>query len=599
MRPFAAMTLVCIAMLTSPMASAAPTGSRDTRAAARVDGGWVVGGDSGLARLDDTLAVTDRLTEMDGLPGSRVTALLPDPARRDTVWVGAEKGLAEVRLAPSGLTIRRTWSSAPVHALLQIGETLYVATWGAGLLALDGGGRRLRPVPFAADRENRDSVEKRRMTALGRHNGALLAATAGNGIYQLNGERLSRLPLALPDDTVFSLASLNRVLYAGTFAGLAMVRGRDVTVISARDVRALTVFDGMLFAGTFGQGLYRLADGRLASVSAHPRHITAFARDRSDSLTALGIGGPDGFQTMDRSARLTPAAVENAPRCADISAMVRDGEKLWVGHFDCGLGYWLDGRWHQTQDPLFERVNALALEVRGNEKWLWIATSKGLFARDTRTGDIRTFRAADGLPHNEAHAVSVLSNGSIAVGTTRGAAIIKKDGRIKPIGPKQLVPARAVWSIAEDAAGRIWLGTTIGLYRYTPSKQRAKRYSVSSGDLSDDWVTALYIDDTYVWAGTYAKGVSRIPLKADEEIATLHLGGGYINPAGLRFFRGRLFAATMSGLLRLDPDAPAPAWSKVPHAAPGEDVTAVTETGGRLIVASRRGMGRTRTETTP
>ena len=95
--------------------------------------------------------------------------------------------------------------------------------------------------------------------------------------------------------------------------------------------------------------------------------------------------------------------------------------------------------------------------------------------------------------------------------------------------------------IAETSAGLL-LATTTWLYRGPPTAwtskaggdddaalaERWQRLSIASGQLRDDWVTALATRGDVVWAGTYNGGVVRL-----EGDATTALGGGWINPSGL------------------------------------------------------------------
>jgi len=57
---------------------------------------------------------------------------------------------------------------------------------------------------------------------------------------------------------------------------------------------------------------------------------------------------------------------------------------------------------------------------------------------------------------------------------------------------------------------------------------------VATGDLEDDWVTALAVKDDgaklEVFAGTYSGGVTHLGFEGAKHPRATHLGGGYINP---------------------------------------------------------------------
>jgi ligand-binding sensor domain-containing protein len=114
---------------------------------------------------------------------------------------------------------------------------------------------------------------------------------------------------------------------------------------------------------------------------------------------------------------------------------------------------------------------------------------------------------------------------------------------------------------------------------------------VASGHLWDNWVTSIAFEGATVWVGTYAGGVSRLAFGARSAVsAEPWAANAHVNPAGLGVFRGRVWAATMNGLLSLaDGDE---AWRANDGAAPGRDVTAVVQDARWVWVASRDGLAR-------
>src|SRR5262249_24635519 len=115
--------------------------------------------------------------------------------------------------------------------------------------------------------------------------------------------------------------------------------------------------------------------------------------------------------------------------------------------------------------------------------------------------------------------------------------------------------------------------------------------AMATGDLEDDWITALAVRGRTIYAGTYNAGVTALTMDEAGAFtdAAQHLGGGYVNTGGLLVARGKLFAATMNGLW-MRPAEGEGAWQTASRAAPGKDVTAVVAAGDRLWVASRRGL---------
>jgi ligand-binding sensor domain-containing protein len=194
------------------------------------------------------------------------------------------------------------------------------------------------------------------------------------------------------------------------------------------------------------------------------------------------------------------------------------------------------------------------------------------------------------LPADDVHAVATLRGGGVVVGTARGAALVGADGIETLV--KSGAPAEATWAVAEHPDGSLWLGTTNGLYRYRAGAPIA-RFSVAGGHLWDNWVTSIAFDGASVWVGTYAGGVSHLTLGARNVVsAEPWAANAHVNPAGLDVFEGRVWAATMRGLMYQPTAGGDGAWRINDGAAPGQDVTALVHDRRWLWVASRDGVAR-------
>jgi ligand-binding sensor domain-containing protein len=269
------------------------------------------------------------------------------------------------------------------------------------------------------------------------------------------------------------------------------------------------------------------------------------------------------------------------------------------------------GRVRSTRDPAIDdKVNGIAVEPRAGGSRVWVATARGLALLERTDGGLRVTRYGelDGLPSGDVHAVTVLASGGALVGTGRGAAIVR-EGQVTVLGEKRGIPPGAVWAVAEGPRGTLLLGTSRGLLigaeesrgvvdhgspvQDPPTAVEPRPWlllSMASGDLDDDWITALAVRGRTVYVGTYNAGVTAITIDVGG-FTREQLGGGYVNFGGLLVQGGTLYAATMNGLLTR-PAAGAGAWRAAPRAAPGKDVTALASADGRLWVASRRGLAR-------
>ncbi len=562
------MTLL-LALVLAPAVEAF-TSTADVRACRPLADGRVLAATAGgLVVYGPDLEPERVWTSFDGLPGTDVKAIEVS-ADGATVWAGGEYGVSVLRLGESRWKELATARS--VGALLLDEDRLLIGTDG-GLDVVDartGAGRQRFDLPRDHARGPRPLV-----TSFARTPGGIQVGTS-RGLWTWDGSGMRPAAGVVPSPYVHVVASAGSRTLAGTVGGLAEIgRGR---VVATAEVRALLRIEGGWLAGTMGEGLRRLADaGPEQAVPFPSRYVTALGRhgDTTCAGTTEGTFVRRGADGAWRHARVT------GPPSNDVSALALDGERLWVGTFDRGLAAYEGGRW-RVVSGVDERVNGLAVEGAR----LWVATARGLVTVERETSTVR--HEAEGLPADDVHAVAALRGGGVLAGTARGAALVRAGGVESLV--KTGAPAEATWAVAEGPDGSLWLGTTNGLYRYRAGAALV-RFSVASGHLRDNWVTSIAFEGAAVWVGTYAGGVSRLTFGArNAASADPGPGDAHVNPAGLGVFDGRVWAATMSGLMSLARGEEA--WRIHAGAAPGRDVTAVVTAGGSVWVASRDGLAR-------
>jgi hypothetical protein len=581
--------LLAVVALTAPAdARVVFTSTDEVRACVPLAGGDTLAGTAGgLVRVDPAGLPLRVWTASDGLPGTRIDALIADGER---VWVGTDGGVAEFTGDVSHAVATR-----PVRDIARWHDTTYLATWDGGVIALGPApgtapGTTPGTTGSAIAMRGGPAAQRMRASALAVTGGTLWAGTAA-GLYQMRNGTLERSDG--PHD-VTALVADGATLWIGTGDGLWIRDGHGVRALGGGEVRQLALVDGAIVAAG-ADGLTTVDRGRVVPLAGAPR---GFAQAIGAARGAACTGGLDGLWTRARGAwHHAPGA--GGPPSNDISAVVTDGARLWIGTFDHGLTrYDPDRGWQRIAGPGAPdaRINALVLEPRPDGARLWVATAQGIQVLDAAGHTLRRLGRGDGLPSRSVLSIARLSDGRIVAGTSVGAAFIDDDG-VQRVGPRGLGDRGIgnVWAIAQTSAG-LWLGTTTGLYRgpATPwtSKDgsddvaavadRWQRLSVAGGQLRDDWVTALVTRGDVVWAGTYNGGVARI----DGDTAT-PLGGGWVNPSGLVWDGDHLLAATMDGLVT--GDGRTPAWTATPG-LPGRDVTAAVRTGKALWVATRRGL---------
>jgi ligand-binding sensor domain-containing protein len=284
----------------------------------------------------------------------------------------------------------------------------------------------------------------------------------------------------------------------------------------------------------------------------------------------------------------------------DVAALAVDGERLFIGAFDRGVFEAAPGASVTAfADPAIDLdVNALLVD-RAREH-LYVATARGVArcALHPRRCERVGGRASE-------HALIELSNGVVLAGGDNGVlAIAPGAGRVTTeYSRKSGAPFRAVWAFAEAADGTVFVGATNGLHygsantfvpgEPAPAKLKLARAGMVTGDLPDDWVTALTLapgQGETLHVGTYNSGVTSFRVAAGAIArSTQDVALGYVNPAGVTpLSGGRLAVATMDGL-RVGASGK---WATV--ATDARDVTAVLAAPGELAgaywVATRHGV---------
>jgi hypothetical protein len=549
-------------------------------------GGVAVGTGGGLAVVSRDRQVRT-LTALDGLPDTRVHALAADG---DVLWVGTDGGAAQVTLTPQ-LSVRRTVAvtGAPVHAVLATSTGVYLGTWGAGLFRVPSREAPPEAVPAAGGGQ--------RIAALAEHGGSLYVAYADGPLARLeSGKAVPVVDAPAHGQALAAVAASDgrAELVLGDLEGLFRA-GQGVTPVASVDARGLAQGPGgTLLVATYGSGLLAgPIHGALRREAGVPGLVNGVAvrGDVRCAATTEGVFVGTGKRGYEK---VTLGGLPSN----DVTVVEGHGARVVVGTFDRGAAI-VDGDGISPVQGLepTEAINAAAWQESSGGATLWLGTARGI-VRVAPDGTLRRLRSADGLPSSSVRSLLVRSDGRLLVGTDEGAALV--DGEhVEPVvprrkkkGPAPLAsPMHATWAVAESADGTIWLGTNVGLYYGKGGAFR--RVALATGDLADDWVTALAIRGSDVFVGTYAGGVTRLRPsgRAGGALEHAHLGGGCINPGGLTLMGDQLLAATMEGLLVRPAGDDRASWTVKAGATPGRDVTSARRVGDMLWVASRRGIG--------
>lgn len=217
---------------------------------------------------------------------------------------------------------------------------------------------------------------------------------------------------------------------------------------------------------------------------------------------ALVAGTARGGVTIKRGNRWQTLGMQDGlAENSAMDALIDRRGRLWVAHESHGLTRIDHGkatRLNVANGGLPSDVTySLAEDADGS---VWVATARGLVHMTDQGSTV--LGPAAGLPDGAVTHLRRTRSGGLLVGTEHGGyRRVGNSARFALISP--LLPEDNVPSLAEDAAGNVWIGTiNNGLYRLSAL---GLEHFTSEDELPNNRVASLLVDrEGSVWAGTNA-----------------------------------------------------------------------------------------------
>ena len=377
-----------------------------------------------------------------------------------------------------------------------------------------------------------------------------------SGYHALDGPAFS-----LPGARIRCAASDGAYQYLGTSQGLFRLdpSGGALSCILP-DVPVLSVacgIQGIVWVGTDMHGVWQLSplpyDLGAQTGLFGGNAVRCFVQEPSGKL-AVGTKGSGIylFSADTRLAgRLTTAdgLLHNAVYC-----LQDDGEVVWIGTDGKGLNY-QDKHSRQLMtlrmpDSL-QVASVYAIQPMGRDT-LWVGTSgHGLFrlSLDRSTHPFRVRESRQYTPEQLGNGVvySLLPtwHGSLFVGT-RGAGLQIVRRETDQLSRLLYAVDDDILCLARGSDASLWVGTSMGLYRYGQGWEDVTRYSMEDG-LPSNTIHGILEDSAgEIWVSTN-NGLARLR-QEDRRIVTYHLAdglqdnefsdGAYYSYGGWFFFGG-------------------------------------------------------------
>ncbi len=424
----------------------------------------LLGTQSGIARFDGM-----RFTPFEHLGGRWIYAMLK--ASDGAFWVGGYRnGLHLIRDGKL-----RTWSAAEgvgdgtVFSFLEDRSHQIWAVSFNGLMRCDPEGPRMIVHGGNVDGYNWQSVSED-------DTGAIWFA-AREGLFRITGGRAPSQPLHLSGAqglpvTVYYSAP-HRQLYLGTTTGLYSLKCSAVACDAAPipGVRGPVVLlratsDDTLWAGTWGNGIFRVAGHRVEQISSREGLADDFVRVLSeDSEHNLWAGTRSGGLTRFRQTPLKPYGIPEGLGGNYASAVVGDGaDGLWLGTWRSGLFHWRNGLITPRslpEPPLNLLITSLALDTARD---LWLGTLHGVLWK-LRNGAPAAERIP--IPNADRELTSILAarDRSLWLAKRSEGLLHFASGDPRTSAPVIYLRGESVTALLEDRDSRIWIGAESGLWR--------------------------------------------------------------------------------------------------------------------------------------
>jgi ligand-binding sensor domain-containing protein/serine phosphatase RsbU (regulator of sigma subunit) len=195
----------------------------------------------------------------------------------------------------------------------------------------------------------------------------------------------------------------------------------------------------------------------------------------------------------------------------NVNGIYEDREfNLWIGT-DIGLNQFRGERM-QTYDENDQLPNNIVWSVlNDSQSNLWLGTNNGLCkvqfsysaGNKIESRNITTYTTADGLPGNVIYSLFEDKAGNIWVGTgLNGVAVMQKgSNRFISYNTSNGLANDIVYSITEDRDGNIWMGTKGGASKFHVETKEFRNYTVADG-LGGNHIYRVFRDSKgQIWIG--------------------------------------------------------------------------------------------------
>ncbi|MGB8260179.1 MAG: two-component regulator propeller domain-containing protein [Terracidiphilus sp.] len=414
------------------------------------------GTDNGLVQFRG-----DRFVRVDGtpaIPSISVHSIYQDRAGR--IWAGGFQLICIEGGVARRYSLGPELSQNMIKSIAQTGDgTLWVGTV-AGLNAMSAGESRFHRVAGISS-----TVRILRQAS----DGVLWIGTIGQGVFQWNGGELAHItaPAQLPSNTILNFfEDGEKNFWIGTQTGMIRLSRSPVSLLpfpTQNDADFGTIYqdrDGSFWIAS--ARLFHLREGVIVPETLpglRGVHVRNVFRDRAGALWA-GTDG-DGLYRIAGGQTTHIASLSNNY----VRAMVQAADgSLWIGtdgglnHIDFNAGRMRLRSYFVSDGLAYPSIRALLVDRRGD---LWIGTERGLSLM--HGGKFVPIPGANPLAQLKIWAMHEDSSGGLWFGTRDNGLYRLRDGHWTHFTVDDGLASNAIYQILEDADGHFWMSGPNGI----------------------------------------------------------------------------------------------------------------------------------------
>ena len=257
---------------------------------------------------------------------------------------------------------------------------------------------------------------------------------------------------------------------------------------------------GTLWIGTLRQGLLRWANGQLKKIEGVHHVIQAITEDQEGNLW-VGTTGAGLFKLKPRVFRLTGVR-EGLPEVMVVSV----GEDWIVPRVGGPQKILADGSLEKLAGVSEGMISVLPDSTGG----VWFGTTDSRVIHFTKDGQHHVLPTSP-VPHRQARILFSDHQGNLWIGSWPGGLSllpVENPQKYRNLEPQKFGGA-AITAIAENKAGVVWVGTSLGeIFRWDGGEAATR--GVTNGLPASPIGALMFSQDDTLWVGTLGGGLFRL-----------------------------------------------------------------------------------------